>query len=77
MIMSQSVRPRTPQHSALVSIQEAADHCNVHHQTIRRQITAGNLRAYKLGPRILRVDLAEVEALFQPVTTVNKDRQAG
>jgi excisionase family DNA binding protein len=77
MARSQSERPRTPQHSALVTVQAAADHCQLHHSTIRRQISAGNLKAYRLGPRILRVDLAEVEALFQPVTTVTKDRQAG
>jgi excisionase family DNA binding protein len=72
--MSQSARPRMPKHGELASIKDAAERYGLHNSTIRRRIPDGSLTAYKMGRRILRVDLAEVEALFQPV---RRDRQAG
>lgn len=36
-------------------------------RTIRRYIAAGTLTGYRVGPRNLRVDMAEVEALARPI----------
>jgi excisionase family DNA binding protein len=50
----------------VATIKEAANHFNVHPDTIRRRVAAGELTAYRLGNRILRVDLDEAETLFRP-----------
>jgi excisionase family DNA binding protein len=52
------------------SIKEAARENAVHPDTIRRRIASGELQAWKLGYRILRVDLDEAADLFKPVPTV-------
>ena len=38
------------------SIQQSADFLGVSYNTIRRRITDGTLRAYRVGPRVIRVD---------------------
>ena len=57
----------------LVRISEATKRFPVSKNTIRRRISDGSLRAYRFGPRIIAVDLNEIEALFKPVVTVNPD----
>jgi excisionase family DNA binding protein len=54
----------------LVSCNEAAALAGVSHQTIRRRIAAGELTGYRFGPKLIRVDLAEVEALIHCIPTV-------
>jgi excisionase family DNA binding protein len=49
----------------LGSLYEAAEAWHVHPDTIRRRISSGELAGYKLGRKILRVDLDEVDALFR------------
>jgi excisionase family DNA binding protein len=53
----------------LTSIQEAARRCAVHPDTIRRRIAAGQLTAYRFGPKLIRVDMGELEALLRPIPT--------
>ncbi len=43
---------------------EAADYLHVNPVTIRMMLTDGRLKAYRMGPRILRVDLNEIDALM-------------
>ncbi|WP_040791120.1 helix-turn-helix transcriptional regulator [Nocardia paucivorans] len=45
----------------LVGIAEAAAYTGVCTHTIRRYIASGILTGYRLGPRVLRVDLNELE----------------
>ena len=60
--------PRTPRPARiLVSVDEAAKFCGVHRQTIRRRIADGSLTGYRVGPRYIRVDQAEVEELLKPI----------
>lgn len=40
---------------------EAADLVSVSPRTIRRYIAAGRLTAYRVGPRIIRLDADQVE----------------
>jgi excisionase family DNA binding protein len=50
----------------------AADHYEVSRQTVRRWIASGRITAYRVEPRLIRVDLDEVEAkIIHPVPTVN------
>ena len=51
----------------LASIAVAAEHADVHPRTIRRYIASGRLQGYRVGPRLLKVDLADVDALLTPV----------
>ncbi|OBK12591.1 helix-turn-helix domain-containing protein [Mycobacterium asiaticum] len=51
----------------LESLSAAAEYANVHPRTIRRYIASGRIKAYRVGPRLIKVDLDELEASFQPV----------
>ena len=59
----------------MVSIAAAADHYDVSQQTVRRWIASGRITAHRVGPRLIRVDLDEIEAkIIHTVPTV--DRQS-
>ncbi|HLK73625.1 MAG TPA: excisionase family DNA-binding protein [Streptosporangiaceae bacterium] len=51
----------------LESIASAAEALDVSERTIRRRIADGSLRAYRVGPRLIKVDRAEVDKLIRPV----------
>lgn len=53
-----------------VSLQDAAEHIGVSTRTLRRRVADGSLTAYRVGPKIIRVNLAEVEASLRPIPTV-------
>lgn len=42
---------------------QAAEHAVVHPNTIDNWVTAGIVRAYKFGPRLVRYDLNEIDAM--------------
>lgn len=52
-----------------ITLEAAAARLAVEPRTIRRYISAGRLTGYRLGPRMLRVSAAEVDALLQPIPT--------
>ena len=53
----------------LESIPNAAEYVGVSSKTIRRWISAGALTGYRMGPRLIRVDLVEVDAMLRPIPT--------
>jgi excisionase family DNA binding protein len=53
-----------------ISLDEAAKRCSVDTTTVRRWIAAGELTGYKVGPKLLRVNAADVDALFIALPTV-------
>jgi excisionase family DNA binding protein len=56
-----------------VSIAAAAEHYGVSRQTVRRWIAGGKITAYRVEPRLIRVDLDEIEAkIIHPVPTVKQ-----
>lgn len=58
--------PRQPRRLATLS--GAAEYANCHPRTIRRRIADGLLTGYRQGPRLILVDLNEVdEALLVPI----------
>ena len=67
------ITPRPPanrrerRHPELIGLQEAAGRCNVDPRTIRRWIAAGRINAYRVGPRLIKVDVAELDKVLQPV----------
>jgi excisionase family DNA binding protein len=54
------------------SIKAAATHGGVSTDTIRRRIASGELRAWRHGTKLIRVDLDDVEQLFRQVPTVER-----
>ena len=56
----------------LESIQDAADYVGVSTKTIRRWISAGRVTGYRAGPRLIRVDLNEVDAMLRPIPAAAK-----
>jgi excisionase family DNA binding protein len=55
----------------LAPIAEAADYIGANPRTIRRYIAAGRLTGYRVGPRLIRVDLVELEAMLRPIPTAS------
>ncbi len=53
----------------LVTQAAAAEYAGVGARTIRRRISDGSLTGYRIGPRLIRVDLNELDALLQPIPT--------
>ncbi len=60
-------------HKHFVSIAEAAEAVGVHPRTIRRRISDGSLIGYRTGPRLIRVDRNDVDALLRPIPTAGGD----
>ncbi|MBB1502270.1 excisionase family DNA-binding protein [Propioniciclava sp. MC1683] len=59
-----------PETARFVSQDAAAERWGVSVDTIRRMISSGRVTGYRLNNRIIRVDLAEVDAAFRPIPTV-------
>jgi excisionase family DNA binding protein len=55
------------------SLRDAADYIGVNEKTIRRHITAGRVTGYRIGSRLVRVDLNELDAALRPIPTVGGD----
>lgn len=54
------------------SIADAATYANVSSKTIRRYISTGRLVGYRVGPRLVKVELSEVDALMRPIPTAQR-----
>ncbi len=59
---------RTKADAKLVSIAEAAEYLGVNVRSIRNMMIDGRLKAYKLGPRIVRIRLSDIDAALEPYT---------
>ena len=59
----------------MARISAAADHFQVNTKTLRRRIDDGTITGYRLGTRVLMVDLDEVEQALSavPPTSVKAD----
>jgi excisionase family DNA binding protein len=53
----------------LATIGEAAEYVRCNPKTVRRWIAAGYLTGFRVGPRAVRVRLAEVEQLVRRIPT--------
>lgn len=70
-------RNNRPRRHNLVSIAEAADYAGCSVKTIRRRISDGSLIGYRMGPRLIRVDLNELETLLRPIPSARLDAPPG
>ena len=64
LTVSEPCRPRM---IGPISVSAAADRLGVSRWTIRRAIDRGDLRAFKVAGRAIRVEAADVDALAVPV----------
>jgi excisionase family DNA binding protein len=66
----------TPESSArdYVKASEAAAYLNCSVRAVMYMISDGRLKAYKLGPRFMRLDRNEVVAAMQPVIPCGRAR---
>lgn len=73
-----SVSTSTPNRAVrrLESIEHAAQYLGVSTKTIRRYIAAGRVAGYRTGPRLIRVDLNELDAMLRPIPTMGGDQRA-
>jgi excisionase family DNA binding protein len=59
----------------LVSVQKGAEYSGLSDKTIRRYISTGQLTGYRIGKKLIRVDLDELDALLKPIPTVGSGGQ--
>ncbi len=59
-------KKRAPADPPNLTINYVAEHFNVTTRTVQNMIADGRLKAYHLGPRIVRLRLSEVEAALTP-----------
>jgi len=65
-------RPRIPNPAPprrLVTIADAAEYVGCTTKTIRRRISDGTITGFRFGPRLIRVDLTELDATIRVVPT--------
>jgi excisionase family DNA binding protein len=55
-----------------ISVNEAAESLDCSPRTIRRYIASGLLPAYRMGPRLIRIDPAELDAMLHKVPTADQ-----
>jgi excisionase family DNA binding protein len=48
-------------------IKTTSEQYDVSEKTLRRYIAEGKITGYRLGPRLIRVDLDEIEQLLKPI----------
>jgi len=59
-----------------MSLQHAAEEYGLSTSTIRRRIADGNLKAYRVGPRAIRVAAEDLEALARRIPATVADTSA-
>jgi excisionase family DNA binding protein len=64
-----AANPPTP---AWLSLQQAATIYGISVDTLRRSISAGKLPASRLGTRLIRVRIADLERLYRPIPAVDE-----
>ena len=52
-----------------ITLADGAARLEVNPRTIRRYIADGRLTGYRVGPRLIRLDAAEVDGLLAPIPT--------
>lgn len=58
-----------PRRRRFASISDAAEYANISTKTVRRYIADGRLIGYRVGPRLVRVDLDDLYALMKRIPT--------
>lgn len=59
----------------MVGLAAGAEHAGVSTVTIRRWIKAGRITGYRVGPKLLKVDLDELDASVKPTPVRSHEHQ--
>ncbi|RAU99478.1 DNA-binding protein [Mycolicibacter senuensis] len=51
----------------LMSIAAAAEAADVNPRTVRRWLAKGLIAGYRVGPRLIKVDMTELERIMEPI----------
>jgi excisionase family DNA binding protein len=65
------VRRSTVRPQRLTSVQAAASYADLSARTIRRYIAQGLLPAYRVGPRLVKIDLDDLDKIARRIPTGN------
>lgn len=55
---------------------QASEYACCSTKTLRRRIADGSLTGYRMGPRLLRVDLNELDEILRPIPAAGGGRVA-
>lgn len=58
----------------LITLPEAAEYLGLSVQTLRLWIDNGRIPAYRVGQKFIRVKVADIEAMIQPVPPTKDGR---
>ncbi len=72
--MSSRAVAREPEY---VPLTQAADYAGVPVRTLRSWISRGELPAYRIGPRLIQIDLRDIDALRRRIPTVSSIAPSG
>lgn len=62
-----SLREKSSALPSMLSMSETAHVLGLSERTVRRYIASGQLRAHRLGPRMIRVERESVSGLLRPI----------
>lgn len=62
----------TLENPGVLTIKGAAQKLNVHPNTIREWINTGLLKAYRYGERTVRINPADLEAIAEPYSPIDR-----
>lgn len=66
---ARTTRSATTKPNRPASIADGADYYQVSTRTIRRYVAQGLLPAYRIGPRLVRIDLDDLDRLARRIPT--------
>lgn len=58
-----------PDRGGYLSLEEAAEYLCVSEKTLRRRIADGTVPAYRLGHRVIRIKITDLDQLLRPIPT--------
>jgi excisionase family DNA binding protein len=60
-------KPRLKAKRRLAGITEAAEYADVSARTVRRYVSDGRLTGFRVGPRLVKIDLDELDRIIRPI----------
>ncbi len=67
--MPASRKPTSTTPRRYLTLSDAAEWLSLDEKTLRRWVSQGRLTAYRVGPKLIRLDAAEVENMIRVVPT--------
>ncbi len=52
-----------------VTLDAGAEYLGISRKTLRRLVSSGQITGYRAGPRLIRLDISEIDAMLAPIPT--------